>query len=188
MQGLNSPPPAPDDTLVRRALAGDVQAFGDLYVACLPAVYRYVHFRVGEENLAQDLTELTFLRAWEARGRYRPGATPILGWLYRIARNAVIDHYRTARVSSALDPGLADGEADVARTAELQEERRRLASFVERLESPDRDVLTMRFVLGMSHLEVAAELKRSPGSIRVIQFRALRKLRRWLQDSDGYAD
>jgi RNA polymerase sigma-70 factor (ECF subfamily) len=121
MQGLHSPPPAPDDATVRRALAGDVQAFGDLYLACLPAVYRYVQFGVGDENLAQDLTELTFLRAWEARGRYRPGATPILGWLYRIARNAVIDHYRTTRIASPLDPGLADSGADVAAAAEEQE-------------------------------------------------------------------
>jgi RNA polymerase sigma-70 factor, ECF subfamily len=188
MQGLNSPPPALDDALVRRALAGDVQAFGDLYLACLPAVYRYIQFRVGDESLAQDVTELTFLRAWEARGRYRPGATPILGWLYRIARNAVIDHYRTARSSLPLDPGLADGEADVAHAAERHEERRRLVALVERLGSTDRDVLTMRFVLGMSHIEVAAELKRSPGSIRIIQYRALRKLRRWLQEADRHAD
>lgn len=188
MQGLNSPPPASDDDVVRRALAGDVQAFGDLYLACLPAVYRYVMFRVGEENLAQDLTELTFLRAWEARSRYRPGATPILGWLYRIARNAVIDHYRTERASSVLDPGLADGEADVAVAAEAQDERRRLARLMARLDSTDRDVLMMRFVMGMSHAEVAAELKRSPGSVRIIQFRALRKLRRWMQDANGHVD
>jgi DNA-directed RNA polymerase specialized sigma24 family protein len=57
-----------------------------------------------------------------------------------------------------------------------------------RLDSTDRDVLMMRFVLGMSHVEVAAELKRSPGSVRIIQFRALRKLRRWMQDAEGHAD
>ncbi len=187
MQGLNSPPSA-DDALVRRALAGDVQAFGDLYLACLPAVYRYVQFRVGDGNLAQDLTELTFLRAWEARGRYRPGTTPILGWLYRIAHNAVIDHYRTARVSSPLDPGLPDSEADVTAAAEEHEERRRLTRLLARLDATDRDVLMMRFVMGMTHAEVAAELKRSPGSVRIIQFRALRRLRRWLLEADGYAD
>jgi len=187
MQGLSSQPPALDDALVQRALAGDAQAFGNLYLACLPAVYRYVQFRIGDESLAQDLTELTFLRAWEARGRYRPGATPILGWLYRIARNAVIDHYRTSRASSPLDPGLAS-EADVAHTAEQQEERHRLAMLLEHLGSTDRDVLTMRFVMGMSHAEVAAELHRSPASIRVIQFRALRKLRTWMQDEEGHED
>ena len=186
MQGSKGPPLAPDEDVQRRAMAGDVQAFGDLYLACLPAVYRYIRFRVGDESMAQDLAETTFLRAWVARERYRPGATPILGWLYRIARNAVIDHYRTARQNVALDSSMPARDADVQAKAEEMEERRMLAETLERLDAIDRDVLTMRFVMGMSHAEVATELHRSPGSIRVIQFRALRKLRAWMQDAEEH--
>src|SRR3989304_3185823 len=129
MQVLDTPPTALDDAALRRALAGDVQAFGDLYLACLPVIFRYIRFRVGDQALAQDLAETTFLRAWEAR--------------------------------------------------------RRLAAALEQLDDVGRDVLTMRFVMEMSHAQVAAHLGRSQESIRVIQFRALRKLRARLQEGDG---
>jgi RNA polymerase sigma-70 factor (ECF subfamily) len=185
MQVLRSPPTAVDEAVLRRALAGDVQAFGDLYLACLPVIYRYIRFRLGDQALAQDLAETTFLRAWEARGRFRPGTTPVLGWLYRIARNAVIDHYRTARQTVALDSSMPAREVDVQDKAEENEERRRLAAALEQLDDVGRDVLTMRFVMEMSHAQVAAHLGRSQESIRVIQFRALRKLRARLQKGDG---
>lgn len=166
----------PDD-LVRRAMAGNAEAFGDLYIACLDRVYRYVFYRVGDARLAEDLTEITFLRAWEARRRYKPGKVPVLGWLYRIAHNAVIDHFRSAHPDAELSPALPASGGDIEAGIAEREEMHDVAMALRGLDEVCQEVLSLRFIAGLSHAEVAQLLGRSEEAVRVIQFRAVRRLR-----------
>ena len=167
----------PDEALVRRAMAGNAEAFGDLYIACLDRVYRYVFYRVGDAHLAEDMTETTFLRAWEAHKRYKPGKVPVLGWLYRIAHNAVIDHFRSVHPHEELSPALPAPGGDIEAGIAEQEEIHDLAKTLRGLDEVSQEVLSLRFLAGLSHREVAQLLGRSEEAVRVIQFRAIRRLR-----------
>lgn len=167
----------PDEALVRRAMAGNADAFGDLYIACLDRVYRYVFYRVGDVHVAEDLTETTFLRAWQARRQYKPGKVPVLGWLYRIAHNAVIDHFRSTHPHAELSPALPASGGDIEAGIAEQEEMHDLAKALRGLDEVSQEVLSLRFIAGLSHSEVAQLQGRSEGAVRVIQFRAVRRLK-----------
>jgi RNA polymerase sigma-70 factor (ECF subfamily) len=174
---VESSPESPGEELIQRAMAGNAEAFGDLYLACLDRVYRYVFYRVRDARLAEDLTETTFLRAWEARRRYHSGKVPVIGWFYRIAHNAVIDHFRTSHHEQDLTPSLPTPEADLeGRMAEM-DETNALSAALRELDPTSQEVLSLRFGAGLSHAEVAQLLGRSSQAVRVIQFRALRRLR-----------
>src|SRR5690242_19609134 len=96
--------PVEDETeLVRRAQAGDQDSFARLYDAYMERIYRYIFFRVADDELAEDITSQVFLKVWEKLGTYRPGQSPFIAWLYRIAHNAVIDSYRTRKALIPLD-------------------------------------------------------------------------------------
>jgi DNA-directed RNA polymerase specialized sigma24 family protein len=83
--------------LVDLARRGDADAFGELYRLHLDAIYHYISKRVGERCEVEDLTQTVFLKAWQALEGYQPSAVPFRGWLYRIAHNKVVDHYRTQK-------------------------------------------------------------------------------------------
>src|ERR1051325_1346317 len=101
------PPSRPVDPtearLVQRAVAGDREAFGDLYERHLAAIYRYIFYRVGEAREAEDLTETVFLKAWQALNGYRPTEAPFAVWLYRIAHNLLVDRHRTRKEVEPLE-------------------------------------------------------------------------------------
>ena len=122
--------------LVELAKAGDARAFGKLYDASVDRVYRFLFFRVNDVQTAEDLTSLVFLKAWENLHRYEPRG-PFLAWLYSIARNTVIDHYRTHKQTVSLDEA-APMAAPNAKPDDLVEIR----ALLEKYElAPDRIVL-----------------------------------------------
>src|SRR5512136_1892925 len=83
--------------LVNQAKAGEAEAFGHLYEIYLDRIYRYIYFRVTDEQTAEDLISQVFTKAWENLDRYQPNGRPFIAWLYTIAHNTVIDHYRTRK-------------------------------------------------------------------------------------------
>jgi RNA polymerase sigma-70 factor (ECF subfamily) len=92
-----------ESRLVLRAVQRDSAAFGLLYESHLDRIYRYIFYRVGSTGEAEDLTEIVFLKAWEAIDRYQPRGVPFVAWLYRLAHNLVVDSYRSRRPSVPLD-------------------------------------------------------------------------------------
>lgn len=167
-----------DLQLIQRALNGDSNAFGDLYEKNLNAIYRYLFYRLGDGAECEDLAETVFIKAWQALETYNPQQAPFLTWLYGIAHNQLIDHLRAAKPASALDDRLADTDS---RNPEVQADRflqvAQLTSVFTQLDDLDQQVLSLRFIAGLSHAETAAVLGRSIGSVRVLQHRALESLR-----------
>jgi len=178
-------PDADESRLVQRAKAGDAAAFGQLYDACIDKVYRYVFFRVSDAQTAEDLTSDVFLKAWQNLGRYEPQSA-FVAWLYTIARNTVIDHYRTQRQAVSLDEiAAAVGQADPpGERIELRDEVKGLQASLQRLTGDQREVLVLKFIAGLDSAEIAKRLGKTEGAIRALQMRGLQALSR-LMESDG---
>jgi RNA polymerase sigma-70 factor (ECF subfamily) len=166
----------PDEVdLVRKAKSGDARAFGLLYDATLDRIYRYVFFRVTDAELAEDLTSQVFLKAWENLRRYKPGG-PFVAWLYTIARNTVIDHYRTRKQSVPLDQTVIKEDPALDEKVDLKHDIGILQEAMQDLTDEQREVLTLRFLADMETGEIAERMQKSEGAIRALQMRALQAL------------
>lgn len=170
---------AQDAHLLARSLDGDTAAFGDLYERYLDPIYHYVFYRVDNREETEDLTEAIFLRAWQALDDHPPREIPFRLWLYRIAHNAVVDYYRMRKEQVGLEaaahlPDPVEGpEAWVVR----QERSDLLKQAMTQLKEEHQQVLTCRFIVGLSHMETAIVMARNESAVRALQFRATEALR-----------
>ena len=170
------------ERLVDEARAGDRVAFARLFDHFHEPVYRFVLSRVQLPSDAEDLTQAIFVKVLEALPRYESRGVPFGGWLFRLARNTVIDFVRTRRDHTALEvaagrPGGDAGPADVAAAREAIEA---LRVALDSLTDEQRDVIALRFFAGLSAREAAQAMGKQEGTIRGLQFRALAALRRAL--------
>jgi len=168
--------------LVAAAQDGDPEAFGSLFDHYHGPVYRYVAARVHRPSDAEDLTQLIFVKALEALPRYEARGVPFGGWLFRLARNVVIDHIRTRREHVTLDlaterPAPEGGPDELAA---LRQELDSVATALLRLTPEQREAIELRFFAGLSAKEAAAAMDRQEGTVRGLQFRGIAALRREL--------
>lgn len=179
-----------DASLAIRAGKGDTAAFGALYDRHVEAVYRYVYYRVRNDAEAEDLTSDVFMRALRAIPRYEPRQA-FLAWLYRIARNAVIDRARRARIQISFEDALAHPgvdqvvEPDSALLALSDKQAVREA--LSRLTPLQQEVIVLRFVEGYSTHEIASFVGKREGTVRGIQYRALEALRALIPSREALA-
>lgn len=172
-----------DQELLSRALQGDADAFGDIYERYLDEIHRYVYFRVADRFEAEDLTETIFLKAWEALPRFRSEDVNLRAWLYRIAHNAVVDHYRTHKPASELPLEQARDTSPLPEHhLQTLEQHERLADLIRSMDANLQQVIVCRFANGMSHAETAEVMGIKEGHVRVLQLRALQKLRELLEN------
>ena len=178
-------PLANERQLVLQAQDGNSEAFGQLYDAYMERIYRFVYFRVEDQQTAEDITSQVFLKAWSNLDRFSFNRTPYLAWLYTIAHNAVIDHYRTRKVTTALDdvqlsqPDHSEAvENDIDLTAEMQS----VKTALQALTDDQQKVLTLKFIEGMSNNEIARQLGKREGAIRALQMRGLQALAKQLEE------
>src|SRR6187551_1803374 len=170
------------ERLVEAAQQGDPEAFGALFDHFYGPVYRYVAARVGRPSDAEDLAQLVFVKALEALPRYESRGVPFGGWLFKLARNVVIDHVRTRRELAPLDllverPHPDDGPDELA---VLRQELDSVAYALRRLTPEQREAIELRFFAGLSAKEAAVAMGRQEGTVRGLQFRAIAALRREL--------
>ena len=169
--------------LVEAARAGDNQAFAQVYTLYFPRVYRYLLARTGNVADAEDLTEEIFLRVMEAIQRFQWRDVPFSAWLFRIAHNALISQRRRdgARGRSApLSEALA---TDARGPEEIVEKRLALSEIMratQNLPETQRLVISLRFAAGLSVAETAKVLGKGEGNVKVIQHKAIAKLREML--------
>jgi RNA polymerase sigma-70 factor, ECF subfamily len=175
-----------DDETIERLVAvargGDPEAFDALFDHYYGSVYRFVAARVGRPSDAEDLAQLVFVKALEALPRYESRGVPFGGWLFRLARNVVIDHLRTHREHATLDViaerhDEGDGPDELAA---IRQEMDSVAHALRRLTPEQREAIELRFFAGLSAREAAVTMGRQEGTIRGLQFRAIAALRREL--------
>lgn len=184
--------PPDDDSLVARAKSGDEAAFDELYVRHNEAVSGYLRSRVGCPDLAEDLATDAFVRALARLEQYSRGN--FAAWLFSIARNLSIDHFRR-RVTKpevpvgefwpdiAMDDAPGPEGAAIA-ALEAQAGARLLADALSRLTADQRTCLQLRFFDDRTIAEVATAMKRSSGAVRVLQHRGLKTLRELLTSAE----
>lgn len=172
--------------LIHKARQGDTQAFGELYELYAPRVYRFFAAHLDNNQDAEDLTGEVFIKVWKALPGYRERGVPFGGYLFRIARNALIDQYRRFGRKDAPLPidetRLQDPAGNPASLISASQEHQRIRQLLAQLRDDYRTVLTLRFLSDLSPDEVAVAMGRSPGAVRVLQHRALGALRKMLSD------
>ena len=165
------------DVLVQRARDGDAEAFGSLYDRYQPEILRYLTHRRRDQDLAEDLTQQVFLKAWEAVPRYQQRGVPFKAWLYRMAHNQMIDHFRARRPTTDLE-GIDVPEEPIAEQRLIRQELLdHLQGALDRLTEDHRQVLVLRFLMEKSAAEIGVIMDRKEVTVRGLQFRALRALR-----------
>jgi RNA polymerase sigma-70 factor, ECF subfamily len=178
-------PLANERQLVLQAQDGNSEAFGQLYDAYMERIYRFVYFRVEDQQTAEDITSQVFLKAWSNLDRFSFSRTPYLAWLYTIAHNAVIDHYRTRKVTTALDDvqlSQPDHSEAVENDIDLTVEMQSVKTALQALTDDQQKVLTLKFIEGMSNNEIAHQLGKREGAIRALQMRGLQALAKQLEE------
>ncbi len=178
---------ADDAQLIQKATSGDSSAFGKLYDMYVDRVYRHVYYRVGNVADAEDLTQQVFIKAWQAIGRYRKAASPFIAWLITISHNLVVDFYRTRKDKTYLDAEVVadDLASSPERIAETRFDQQHLRRAIQQLHGEQQQVVLLRFIEGFGYEEIASLMGKREGTIRVIQHRALAKLRHILEEEVG---
>lgn len=173
--------------LVDLARDGDAEAFGQLYDHYVSGVYRFIYYRVGSHQLAEDLTSETFLRGLRAIGRFTWQGKDFGAWLTTIARNLVTDHFKSGRTRlehAAEELPEPDDWSSPTPEDEVLTSLTNDALFAAMADLPDeqRDCVLMRFIQGLSIAQTAAALDRSEGAVKQLQLRAVRSLAKKLPE------
>ena len=167
---------------MEEAKAGDAEAFAAIFDRYHEPVYRFIASRIHRPADAEDLTQLVFVKALEALPRYESRGVPFGGWLFRLARNTVIDHVRTHRETAELELVLERVDHDrgpdewAMTRQELESVRVALASLTDE----QREAIALRYFAGLSAKEAAMAMGKQEGTVRGLQFRAIAALRRHL--------
>jgi RNA polymerase sigma-70 factor, ECF subfamily len=167
--------------LVARAQAGEREALEQLYLAHFDRIYSYLQMSVGNRHDAEDLTTQTFLRMLESIGRFRWQSAPFSAWLFRIAHNLAMDHFRASRRWQPEEevpepPGTEEPSAEAVAMHAIG--RQSMLRLIEDLSLDQQQVLTLKFVFNFANAEVATILGKSPGAIKSLQHRALLSLQK----------
>jgi RNA polymerase sigma-70 factor (ECF subfamily) len=196
LQPLYPPRPEPTDpaaevwALIEQAQAGDTKAFGLIYDRYLDTVFRFIYYRVGNRQLAEDLTGDTFLRALKRIGSFTWMGRDLGAWLVTIARNLVADHFKSGRyrLEVAVGDVPQEGRVDTSREgnpdlmavdflSNLQ-----LLTAVKDLSPEQQECVVLRFLHGFSVAETAFVMGKNEGAVKALQYRAVRALHRILAE------
>src|SRR5919109_4066380 len=183
--------PAADSTeevrrLVERGQQGDREALEELYLLHFDRIYSYLHMSVGNRHDAEDLTTQTFVKMLESIGKFRWRSAPFSAWLFRIAHNLAMDHFRA---NKRWQPEEEVPEPEPPEESAAEEEalesigRRSMLELIEDLSREQQQVLTLKFVFNFSNGEAATILGKTEGAVKSLQHRALASLQKQITSS-----
>jgi RNA polymerase sigma-70 factor, ECF subfamily len=170
--------------LVERAQQGDRDALEELYLIHFDRIYGYLHMSVGNRHDAEDLTTQTFLKMLESIGKFRWRSAPFSAWLFRIAHNLAMDHFRSRKRWQPEEdvpepPGSEEPSAEMLAMHSIG--RQSMMELIETLSPEQQQVLTLKFVFNFPNAEVATILGKTEGAIKSLQHRALVSLQKQIE-------
>jgi RNA polymerase sigma-70 factor (ECF subfamily) len=170
--------PPNEQELIKQAQRGDEEAVTLLYETHVDAIFEYVRYRVDSKSTAEDLTSEVFLRMVHGLANYRNQGVPFRAWLFRIAANLVIDHYRQQKRGNdaPLLDELQSDDTDLFDDLADSEDQLRLHLAIRALPEAYQDLLLLRFVENLPHTEIAKIMNKSAEALRAMQYRALKSL------------
>ncbi|HTK04861.1 MAG TPA: RNA polymerase sigma factor [Candidatus Eisenbacteria bacterium] len=169
-----------DNELIERCRSGDADAFGMLYDANVRRIYDFIYYRTHHRETAEDLAADVFLKAFAKIGDFDPKKGTFTAWIYRIARNRVIDHYRSAKGAEDIEDVwdlLASGD-DPARDADARERLAEVERHMAVLPAAQREVVILRVWDGLSYAEIAETTGKSEAACKMSFSRAVSALRK----------
>ncbi|PIR89023.1 MAG: hypothetical protein COU07_03995 [Candidatus Harrisonbacteria bacterium CG10_big_fil_rev_8_21_14_0_10_40_38] len=170
-----------EKNLIQEAKSGESKAFEALYNHYITPIYRFIYMRVSQTQEAEDLTHEVFVSAWQSIGTYTDKGFPFSSWLYQIARNKVIDHYRTKKNHTSVDEIEGDflkSDSNIELDLENILSIEKVKSLIQKLTPDQQDVILMRFMNDQSHKDIAKVMKKSEGAVRLMQHRAINTLKK----------
>jgi len=174
------------EALVLLVKEGDHDAFSQLYDLFIDQIFRYVFYRVKSTD-AEDLVEIVFLKVWENIDKYKvKKKNSFSAWLYRIAHNLVVDYYRSKKDRDynelSIDIPTQDREHNSIRMAERSLDKENLKNAMKNLKQSYQDIILYKFINELTNTEIAQILDKSEGSLRILQHRALKALKKEMID------
>jgi RNA polymerase sigma-70 factor, ECF subfamily len=171
-------PMSNEQVIIAQARQGDEEALSSLYETYLQAIFEYIRYRVDSTVLAEDLTAEVFLRMVRSLPTYEEKGIPFRAWLYRIAANLLIDHYRQKQAHTIISISEEYENDDTDPLNRLADEERflRLRQAMRALPADYQDLLVLRFVEELPHGEIAKIMNKTAVALRAMQHRALKAL------------
>jgi RNA polymerase sigma-70 factor (ECF subfamily) len=177
-----------EDQLIKKAISGDKEAFGHLYDCYFLQIYKYLLIRTDTREDAEDMTETVFMKAWKHLPHFggKKKKHNFRAWIFRIAHNTLIDHFRTKKVNISLESVSQNRSADAEPESVVvqNEEVKRIHKVITMLDDVSQQVIISRFFGGLSHKETAQSVGVNENNVRIIQYRALRKLNDLLSEKN----
>lgn len=181
----NTHTPQELDDLVCLAQEGKTEAFETLYNAFIDQIHRYIFYRTSKQD-ALDLTETVFLKVWENIRSYKSGRKYFSAWIYRIAHNAVVDHYRLKKETVELSYDIPDKDRSdhPLNLTENSLNNDILMKAVSKLKKKYQQIIILKYINDLDNREISRIMLRTEGNLRILKFRALKALRQILEDQN----
>lgn len=171
--------------LINRAKRGDADAFAILYENYAESIYRFFCAHLEFDEDAEDLTIDVFVRTWQSLPTYNDRGLPFQAFLFKVARNILVDHFRQKKDSYQLTEDFIDmNRKSPEEQAVVNSERIKIQKILGRMHKDYGLVLILRFFSGLNSQEIAHVMARSEAAIRVMQFRALQALKKLLTEEE----
>ena len=165
----------------------------EIYTSELPRIYNFFLYKVGDRDLAQDLTAIVFERAWKSRSRYRSILSSPSTWLFGIARNVLKEHLRKDKKNSQRLEPLSEGNArsqniDIEESIHQQQEKELLQRLLLELSEREQDLIALKYGAEMTNREIAKVTGLSESNVGTILHRAVKRLRKKWSDYNEWSD
>jgi RNA polymerase sigma-70 factor (ECF subfamily) len=173
------------DKLVREAQKGNTKAFGEIYDIYYPKIHKYVFYKVSEDHV-DDVVSTIFIKSWSKLNKYRKQKCAFSAWLFRIAHNTIVDHYRTNKEFYELEERIADDNQAMnpERLTDISLTGKRVHRALRDLGEKYQEVILLKYMNEMSNPNIANVMKVSESNVRTLQHRALKQLRSIIEDED----
>jgi RNA polymerase sigma-70 factor (ECF subfamily) len=158
--------------------AGNTEAFGRIYDQHVRTIYNFIYYKVYDKDAAEDLTSQTFFKALKNVSSIDP-ERPIVSWLYKIAHNTVLDHYRSKRSNEDIDDywDLDDEKVDVVAELDTSVDMKRIDKYLKQLTNLEREIIFMRIWEELPYQAIAEIVGKSEANCKMIYSRTIKKLK-----------
>lgn len=173
-----------ENKILHDAIRGEASAFGLLYEHYQPKIFRFIYLKVSHREEAEDLTHQVFLKAWVNLKTYSPRGFPFGSFLYQIARNQVIDHYRTKKNLEPIELVTEDVMFASSTSFDALQTKMALENVhvvLRKLKLEYQEIIIMKYVEDMTNKEIALALEKSEGAVKLLHHRAIKAIRQILE-------